>query len=98
MFSAPTGIGSKADSPSAGGPAEPAQKPDEPAEKPLNERQQWILSQIDRGEQLTLKGVLAHFRSQCNRSTINRDLKELRDRTIIKTGPHGAYIRVARPD
>lgn len=63
------------------------------AEKPLNERQQWILTQLDKGVRLKLKDVLTHFRSQCNRSTINRDLKTLRERAVIETGSDGSYVR-----
>lgn len=57
----------------------------------LNDRQTWILEQLDQGVELRHKDIVRHTRK--NRSTINRDLKELRDRGLITTHEDGYYIR-----
>lgn len=58
----------------------------------LNDRQTWILEQLDQGIELRHKDIVRHTRK--NRSTINRDLKELRDRGLITTHVDGYYVRV----
>lgn len=59
----------------------------------MNDRQTWILEQIDRGIQLCQKDVITHFRRDKNASTIKRDLKQLRDGGKIETHPDGYYTR-----
>lgn len=61
----------------------------------LNRRQCWILDQIDQGAELRQKALIDHFRRDVNASTIKRDLKDLRDRGLILTGPQGHYLRAA---
>lgn len=61
----------------------------------LNERQKWVMAQIDRGLPLQQKDVIFHFRSQWNASTIKRDLKHLRESGLITTGASGGYLRVS---
>jgi hypothetical protein len=64
-----------------------------PSEKvQLNPRQRWILEQLTAGVKLTLKDVVAHFRAQWNRSTINRDLRVLRERGLITKHTAGHYV------
>jgi len=58
----------------------------------LNERQQWIMGQVRAGVRLTLKDILAHFRSEWNRSTLNRDLKALREQGLLISHPNGYYL------
>ncbi len=70
-----------------------AAKPEEPGPLSVNERQQWVLDQIDQGERISQKNAIAHFRRQWNASTIKRDLKALRDVGLIETHPDGYYIR-----
>ena len=60
----------------------------------LNDRQKWILEQIDKGVHISQKDAIAHFRREKNASTIKRDLKELRDGGQIETHPDGYYLRV----
>ena len=60
----------------------------------LNDRQTWILEQIDKGVRMSQKDVIAHFRRDKNASTIKRDLKQLRDGNLIETHPDGHYIRM----
>jgi hypothetical protein len=60
----------------------------------LNPRQRWILDQIDLGSELRQKTLIEHFRREVNPSTVKRDLKELRDRKLILTGPNGHYTRL----
>jgi DNA-binding response OmpR family regulator len=84
----------------AGEPAPPKADP-APAKKStsksngpvLNDRQKWILEQIDKGVRLRQKDVIAHFRREKNASTIKRDLKELRAGGQIETHSGGYYIR-----
>ena len=59
----------------------------------VNERQQWVLDQIDVGRKLKQKDVLAHFDRDCNASTVKRDLKGLREAGLIKTGKGGFFVR-----
>ena len=56
----------------------------------LNERQEWILGEIERGVRLELRDIVRHARM--NRSTANRDLKELRERGLIALHDEGHYI------
>jgi len=85
----------------AGEPATPKSDP-APAKKPakatsgpvLNDRQKWILEQIDKGVRISQKDAIAHFRREKNASTIKRDLKQLRDGNMIETHPDGYYVRV----
>lgn len=71
----------------------PARKATETDGAPaLNDRQTWILGQLDEGVELRHKDIVRHTRK--NRSTINRDLKELRDRGLITTHVDGYYVRV----
>jgi DNA-binding response OmpR family regulator len=70
--------------------AKPAKANDGPS---LNDRQKWVLEQIDMGVRISQKNVIAHFRREKNASTIKRDLKELRDGGQIGTHPDGYYIR-----
>ena len=65
-------------------------EPDREADGPLNERQQWILEQVRKGTLLRLKDVIPHFHK--NRSTINRDLHDLRKRGLIRTDENGYYL------
>ncbi len=60
----------------------------------LNDRQKWILEQIDKGVQMSQKDVIAHFRREKNASTIKRDLKQLRDGGQIETHLDGHYVSV----
>ena len=91
------------------GPVEPICEPDQPANEPknepveparelLNERQEWILEQIDAGARLRQKQVIDHFRRDKTPSTIKRDLKDLRDRGLIATHSDGHYMRPAGGD
>ena len=76
-------------------PNEPANEPDEPMEKNgLNDRQHRILAEIDKGTQLRQKDVIAIFRRNFNPSTVKRDLKGLRDRSLIETHSDGYYMLV----
>lgn len=59
----------------------------------LNDRQKWILEQLDKGVELRNKDIVRHTRK--NRSTINRDLKDLRDRGLISTHDDGYYMRAS---
>lgn len=74
---------------------EPAHEPDEPpcapGDEPLNERQQWILAQVDKGERLRIKDIVRG--TEKNRSTVNRDLKDLRRRGLIALHGDGHYVR-----
>ena len=79
-------------------PDEPVHAPNEPANEPVNEpglndRQQRILAEINKGGQLRQKDVIAMFRRNFNPSTVKRDLKALRDEGLIKTHADGYYIR-----
>lgn len=85
-----TALGIEPESP-ATETGEPSDTPAEPGLQALNERQRWLLDQVRGGERLKLADVLEQFRKQCNRSTINRDVKDLRDRGLMKTGPDGYY-------
>lgn len=72
----------------------PSKTPAKVASGPrLNDRQKWILEQIDKGVQISQKDVIAHFRRDKNASTIKRDLKQLRDNGRIETHPDGYYTR-----
>jgi CheY-like chemotaxis protein len=76
------------------GPA-PSTKPAKASDGPIpNDRQKWILEQIDKGVHISQKNVIAHFRREKNPSTIKRDLKELRERGQIETHPDGYYVSV----
>lgn len=68
--------------------AQGAKEPEPSA--PLNERQTWILAQIEKGVPLRLKNIISHTRK--NRSTVNRDLKELRQKGMICLHEEGHYI------
>ncbi|MGE4159159.1 MAG: ArsR family transcriptional regulator [Planctomycetota bacterium] len=57
----------------------------------MNGRQSWILAQIEKGVPLRLKDIISHTRK--NRSTINRDLKELRQRGLVGLHGEGYYIQ-----
>jgi len=57
----------------------------------LNERQRWILEQLQKGVNLKLSDILRH--TQCNRSTVNRDMKELRNRKLITRNEQGHYVK-----
>ena len=75
---------------------EPANEPDEPSEpdepdETLNERQKWILSELAKGTQLKLKDIVRHTRM--NRSTINRDLKRLREHKLVRLHEDGHYVK-----
>jgi len=61
----------------------------------LNDRQKWILEEIDKGVHISQKDVIAHFRREKNASTIKRDLKQLREGGLIEPRPDGYYVRVA---
>ena len=65
----------------------------EQVEHSLNERQQWVLGQIDHGARIGQKDVLVHFFGKWSPSTIKRDLKELRAQKVITTGKNGYYSR-----
>lgn len=58
----------------------------------LNERQRWILAQIQNGTRRTTRDIAHHFRHEFNRSTIGRDLKTLRERGLIVTHADGHYV------
>jgi len=60
---------------------------------PLNQRQQWIISQVDNGAQLTMSDIVKHFRSECDRSTVGRDLRVLRELGVLETHINGYYVR-----
>jgi len=62
----------------------------------LNDRQKWILEQIDKGIRMSQKEVITHFRREKHESTIKRDLKQLRDGGQIETHPDGYYVRASR--
>ncbi|NLE58450.1 MAG: response regulator [Planctomycetes bacterium] len=83
-----------ADEPATPKPEPPLSKT--PAKAPigprLNDRQTWIMEQIDNGIQLRQKDVIAHFRRDKTPSTIKRDLKQLRDGKLIETHPDGYYV------
>jgi len=70
---------------------EPVHGTPEPALGPQNDRQEWILEQLDKGEKLRMKDILRHTKR--TRSTINRDLNLLRQQGFIATHPEGYYIR-----
>lgn len=61
----------------------------------LNPRQRWVLAEIEQGAELRQKALIEHFRREVNASTVKRDLKDLRDRGFIITGPKGHYLRMA---
>ena len=85
----------------AGQPAPPKANP-APAKKPakapdgprLNDRQKWILQQLAQDVPLRNKAIVKHTGK--DRSTINRDLKELHDRGMIETHPEGYYTSTKR--
>lgn len=64
----------------------------------LNDRQKWVLEQIDNGQCLHQKDVITHFKRDRKRSfhpsTIKRDLKQLREHGLIETHPNGYYMFV----
>ena len=60
----------------------------------LNDRQTWILEQLDLGVELRHKDIVRHTRK--NRSNISWDLKELRYRGQIETHPDWYYVRTSR--
>ena len=70
---------------------------DEPANGPtesiMNNRQKWILEQLDKGVELHRKDIVRQTRK--NRSTVNRDLKDLRDAGIIEMHRDGYYVRAS---
>ena len=77
----------------------PAARPAKAASGPrLNDRQKWILEQIDKGVQMSQKDVIAHFRRDKNASTIKRDLKQLRDGNLIETHLDGHYVSVRQKE
>jgi biotin operon repressor len=69
--------------------APPVQPAEEIGGPELNERQTWILEQVRKGVQLKRQDIIRH--TKVNRSTINRDIKELRDQGLIKTHTNGYY-------
>jgi len=70
---------------------ESAVKPLKPGNEPvLNERQKWILEQLDKGVRLHRTDIVRHM--QKNRSTINRDLRNLRNRGLIGMHNDGYYV------
>jgi DNA-binding response OmpR family regulator len=75
---------------------EPDRETDKPKSWPaLNDRQKWILEQLAQGVQLRHRDIVRHTRK--NRSTINRDLKNLRGRGLITTHAEGHYLRSLGP-
>ena len=84
------------------GESEPQKASPAPAAKPthaasglvLNDRQKWILEQVDNGRHISRKDVIAHFRREKNPSTIKRDLKQLRDSGHIETPADVYYVRM----
>jgi len=62
--------------------------------RPLNRRQKWIMEQLEGGLRLRFKEILRYM--GVNRSTVNRDLKDLRDRGLITTHAEGYYVRTRR--
>lgn len=62
----------------------------------LNERQLWVLEQIDQGAEPRQKTVVEHFRRDWSASQIKRDLKDLRDRNLIRTSRRGIYERIEK--
>lgn len=77
--------------PQKAAPAPAAKRADTASGLVLNDRQKWILEQIDNGRHISQKDVIAHFRREKNASTIKRDLKQLRDSGHIKTHEDGYY-------
>jgi len=74
-------------------PAPAAKRADTASGLVLNDRQKWILDQIDKGVRISQKDVIAHFRREKNASTIKRDLKQLREEALIATHEDGYYLR-----
>jgi vacuolar-type H+-ATPase subunit H len=70
--------------------AAPALPPKGTGEPELNERQAWILEQVRKGVQLKRQDIIRHTKK--NRSTINRDIKELREAGLVGTHPDGHYV------
>jgi DNA-binding response OmpR family regulator len=71
---------------------EPTEKRSGPAnENVLNERQKWILEQLEKGVKLRYKDIVRHTNK--DRSTINRDLKVLRDQQSIASHDKGYYVQ-----
>lgn len=70
---------------------EPIREPENEPAVSLNERQQWIMSQLDKGVELRLPEIIRHTKK--NRSTVNRDLKELRTKGLLTTHGKGYYVR-----
>jgi CheY-like chemotaxis protein len=68
-------------------PVQPAKKAGEPE---FTERQAWILDQLRTGVELKRQHIIRHTKK--NRSTINRDLMDLRKRGLIETHPNGYYF------
>ena len=62
----------------------------------LNDRQIWVLEQIDQGAEPRQKTVVDHFRRDWSASQIKRDLKDLRDRDLIRTSRRGIYERIEK--
>lgn len=79
---------------------EPAREPDEPGNEPgepgrepaLNGRQEWILAEIRKGVRLRHGDIVRE--KGVNRSTVNRDLKVLRDRRLVRLHAEGYYVLV----
>jgi len=69
---------------------EPREPGNEPGEPELNERQKWILEQVDEGFRLHQKDIAMHLKQ--NISIVKRDLKGLRKRGRIATREDDSFF------
>ena len=67
--------------------------PSDPVLRRLNDRQRWVLEQIDQKKKLRHKDIVQKMQV---RSTVNRDLKKLRELKLIRLHEDGYYVRVEK--
>jgi len=79
--------------PQKAAPAPAAKRADAASGLVLNDRQKWILNQIDNGVRISQKDIIVHLRREKNPSTTKCDLKQLRDGGHIETHADGYYVR-----
>ncbi len=83
------------------GESDAATAPLSTADPTLNPYQEWILAQLDAGEALRQRDIVAHFARdhgalvRRDESTIKRYLSELRERGLIETGADRVIRRTA---
>ncbi len=85
--------GAEAKAAAPGAKATPAAPRKGAADPQFNERQAWILGQLRKGVHLRRPDIIRHTKK--NRSTVNRDIKGLRDAGLIETHADGYYVASA---